>query len=230
MTKSRWSLLTTMLLAVAAVGCSEGARGLSPVGPSPVVQAAPAAVTAAATSWATANGWSAMADGRVAVADGVLIEGVEAIGEVRGGCPARTITLRGVAVDVSVVTAFTAPLSCSSLAPGQMVKVTGFLVQTAAGYVVTATHLAPVGHAPAPVAGGERLSGEGIVGAVSGRCPSASFVMLGYRVQATSATEYAGGSCESVREGTPIRLDVRQQADGSIVAERVEFLQGGRRD
>jgi hypothetical protein len=196
---------------------------------------APAAATSAATTaaWASRNGWSTLADGRVAVADGVFVEGADVVENVTGGCPARTIFLRGVPVTVTTSTTYSAPLTCDGLASGHVVKVTGLLMHKASGFSVSATHLAVVGgeRTPAPPAEqGERLSAEGVVAAVSGACPSLTFVFMGHRIQATSATAYRGGSCESVREGAQIALDVLKQRDGSVVAESIAFLSAGRRD
>jgi hypothetical protein len=46
-------------------------------------------------------------------------------------------------------------------------------------------------------------------------------MFMGHRVQTTSATAYRGGSCESVREGSHVALDVLKQRDGSVVVESV---------
>jgi hypothetical protein len=232
-TKSRYLALPALLLGVASAACSEGAARLSPVGPSAVVE--PPAPTSSATTaaWASRNGWSTLADGRAAVADGVFVEGADVVEDVTGGCPARTIFLRGVPVTVTTSTTFSAPLTCDSLASGHVVKVTGLLMHKASGFSVSATHLAVVGgdRAPSPPAEqGERLSAEGVVGAVSGACPSLTFVFMGHRLQTTRATAYRGGSCESVREGVQVVLDVLKQRDGSVTVESIAFANGGRRD
>jgi hypothetical protein len=232
MTKTRWSALTTTLLAIATVACSDGAGRFSPTAPSTLAEPAALVATASAADWATVNGWSTMgADGRVAVADGLVVEGADVIGAVSGACPAVTITVRGIPVAVTAMTTFSAPLSCVSLSSGQGVRVTGLLVQTAAGFAVTALNLAGTGTpdnnrapAPAPSRGGERLSGEGVVGGVSGSCPALTFFIMGHRVHATASTAYANGVCESLREGTHVKLDVEKHADGTIFAERVEFV------
>jgi len=236
MTKSRWSCLMIALVAVVAVGCSDGARRLSPVGPSPQSEAPSSTATATAASWASANGWSTMADGRVAVADGVSVEAIDVVGDVSGACPSRIISVRGVPVAVTASTSFVAPLSCASLTPGKAVKITGVLLHSGSVVNVIATQLALVGDeaskAPASTnRGGEKLSGEGVVGAVSGGCPSVSFVILGYRVQATETTVYENGDCNGVREGAQVHLDVDRQPDGAIFAERIVILRAsGRRE
>jgi hypothetical protein len=179
-------------------------------------------------SWATANGWSATADGRVAVADGILVEGVDVVGSVTGSCPSRTLTVRGVPVAVTPSTVFSSSLTCSALASGMTIKVTGMLSYAASGYSVVAVQVASAGdegsRAPSSSPGGERLSGEGVVMAVSGECPSLTMVVLGYQVLATGTTQYAGAGCASVREGTLVRLDVEKHSDGTIVAQRVEVV------
>jgi hypothetical protein len=230
MTKTRWSFLAAGLLSMTGVACSDGVSRFSPIGPSTVVSApAPLAVTPmSADDWASARGWATMADGRVAVADGVQVEGADVITDVSGACPDRSITIRGVAVSVNASTRFAAPLSCASLASGRAVKVTGMLTPSGAGFSVVATQLASAGSdaAPTPPPGRnvERVSGEGVIGAVMGSCPALTLVIGGYQVQTTSVTAYEGGRCESLREGVQVRLDVEKQSDGALVAETVQFV------
>lgn len=226
MTKSRWSTMAAMFLAAAAAACSDGASRFSPIGPTPA-GAATTSVEAAA-DWAATRGWTTtMADGRVAVADGVQVEGVDVIAAVSGACPARTVTIRGVAVAVTARTLFSAPLTCDSLESGRAVKVTGLLLPSGAGFAVTAIHLAPVAM-PAldrPAAGrGEKAGGEGTIGAVTGSCPALAFAIGGHRVETTDATAYINGDCRSLREGAQVRLEVETHTDGTIVAERIEIL------
>jgi Domain of unknown function (DUF5666) len=214
------------MLALAAVGCADGASRLSPMAPSPVAEASAPAASATLAGWAAANGWSAMAaDGRVAVADGVVVEGTDVVGGVSGNCPSRSLTVRGVPVAVTASTVFAAPLTCASLAPGTPIKVTGLLTQSAAGFAVTATSLASpqasAGRAPTPSRGGERVGGEGVVGAVRGSCPSLSLVVAGYSVQTSRETEFRS-PCEALREGTKVSLEVEKHDDGSMVALWVE--------
>jgi hypothetical protein len=225
MTKSRLSGLTTALLALTAVACSDGASRRSPLGPSPVA-AAPPQTAGSLEGWAAANGWSAMADGRVAVADGLVVEGTDVIGSVTGNCPSRSITVRGVPVAVTPSTAFSAPLSCVSLEPGMPVNVTAVLVQTSSGFSVTAINLSsPQGasvKAPTPNRRGERVGGEGIVGAIRGSCPSLTMVISGYTVQTTDATEFKT-ACEAMRQGAKVALEVEKQDDGSMVVLWIEL-------
>ena len=235
MTKTRRSYLVMAFLAVAAVGCSDGVRSLSPVGPSPVAEAPAAQAASVAAGWAAANGWSTMADGRVAVADGVAVEAVEVVSDVSGECPSRTITVRGVPVAVTPVTMFAAPLSCATLTAGKTVKITGVLLRAAGGFTVSATHLAVVGGetapAPAPNRGGEKLAGDGVIGQVSGACPSMSFLIAGYRVEATAGTVYENGDCNSLRDGAQVHLEVDKQPSGAIYVDKVVFLRTpGRRE
>ena len=224
MTKTRSSVVVAAVLALAAVGCSDGASRFSPMAPSPVAEAPAPAASAALAGWAAANGWSAMAaDGRVAVADGVLVEGTDVVGGVSGSCPSRSITVRGVPVAVTAATVFAAPLTCATLALGAPIKVTGVLTHGPSGYSVTATSLsAPEsssGRAPSPSPnrGGERLGGEGVVGAVRGSCPSLSLVVTGYSVQTNGDTEFKT-PCEALREGAKVKLEVEKHDDGSLVA------------
>ena len=222
MTKTRSSVVVAAVLALAAVGCSDGASRFSPMAPSPVAEAPAPPASAVLAGWAAANGWSAMAaDGRVAVADGVLVEGTDVVGGVTGSCPSRSFTVRGVPVAVTAATVFAAPLTCASLTPGTPIKVTGLLTQSAAGFAVTATSLASpeasAGRAPAPHRGGERVGGEGVVGAVRGSCPSLSLVVAGYSVQTSGDTEFRS-PCEALREGAHVKLEVEKHEDGRLLA------------
>ena len=230
MTKTRWSYLAVGLLSMTGVACSDGVARLSPIGPSPLATT-PAAVGVspmAADDWASARGWSTMADGRVAVADGVQVEGTDVIGNVSGGCPNRTITIRGVTVTVNASTRFAEPLTCATLANGKHIKVTGVLMPSGNGFSVIASHLAAVGGGNAavqpPGRSVERVSGDGVVGTVFGSCPTLTFVIGGYHVQTTAATAYDGGSCESLREGSQVHLEVEKHDDGALVAETVQFV------
>jgi hypothetical protein len=230
MTKTRSSFVVMAMLAMAAVGCSEGASRLSPIGPSPVANVAAPVAASALEGWAAANGWSTMADGRVAVADGMVVEGTDVVGSVTGTCPSRSITVRGVAVTVTASTVFAAPLTCASLASGTPVNVTAVLTQGASGLSVTATHLSSPNSGtgrtttpPSPNRGGERVGGEGVVGAVRGACPVLSLVVSGYSVQTTESTEFKT-ACEAVREGTRVKLEVERHDDGRMLAVWIEAV------
>ena len=234
MTKSRFLALPAVLLAAASAACSEGVARLSPVGPSAVVEAPAATSAATTTTWASRNGWSTLADGRVAVADGLLVEGADVVESVTGSCPGRTIFLRGVPVSLTSRTTFAAPLTCETLAGGRAVKVTGLLTHEASGFSVSATNVALVNAeespAPTPVppvppgpgSRRERLNGEGVVGSVKGGCPDLTLVILGYRVQTTATTSYTGGACDDLREGAKVKLTV-EDVDGTFVAETIEI-------
>jgi hypothetical protein len=161
----------------------------------------------------------------VAVADGLLVEGIDVVGDVTGTCPRRTITVRGVPVAVSPSTTFTAPLTCEALSAGKQVKVTGLLTYSSSGFSVNATELAAAGGETdqKPPAGrrGERVNGVGVVGVITGACPSLTLVISGYRVQTTSDTGYVGGTCESLREGTEVDVAAERDSEGRITAERI---------
>ena len=248
MTKSRSSYLAVVLSAAVAAGCSDLTR-LSPAGPSPLQEnaAAPVAHTSAdrsmasaadsstIASWASTQGWSTFADGRVAVADGLLVEGSEVINTVTGTCPTRTITVRGVPVALTAATSFASPLSCAALTSGTAVTVTGLLMYAPGGFSVTATQIAPAGSSnskgpavdnkgPEDTRGRQKVAGEGVVDEVSGACPSLTLVIAGHRVQTTRATEYRGGTCEMVRQGTSVKVTAEVQADGSVIAENIDVV------
>jgi hypothetical protein len=102
------------------------------------------------------------------------------------------------------------------------------LMHTASGVSVIATHAMLLGgegtRAPVTSRSGERLSGQGVIGAVSSACPTATFIVMGHRVDATAETVYENGSCQSLHDGAQVALDVVKQHDGMIYAEKIAFL------
>lgn len=224
-------------------GCSDGVARLSPSAPSPVVAGAgsvaltadrsqgPGRSASAAEEWAASRGFTT-------VADGLMVEGTDAITAVEGTCPARTITVRGVPVALTAATTYGGTLTCATLATGMTVRILGVLTFTPTGFAVTATQLSlPVGSAPgdgeddgedggddAAQGGGKKANGEGTIGAITGTCPELTLIITGTRVKTTAATTYVNGSCESLRPGTKVKIDGRLYPGGSATAEQIEIL------
>jgi hypothetical protein len=63
---------------------------------------------------------------------------------------------------------------------------------------------------------GRNVSGDGVVGQVTGSCPALTMSVRGVKVTTTAATTFTGGECADVRSGTEI--DVTGEYDGSEVA------------
>lgn len=245
MTNTRYSILSAALAAMVMAGCSEGVTRQSITGPSPTLDTTALTVGPALTAdrstasrpasgnevaaWAASHGWSP-------AADGIVVEATESITEVTGTCPAASITVRGVPVALTSTTTFTAPLTCETLAVGDTVKVTALLTFTESAFTVTATNVAPAGDdsgtggggepgtpAPGPAGGGKKARGEGVVGSVTGSCPTLTLVITGTRVSTTATTEYVNGSCETLRPGTKVTIDGELKPGGEAVAEKIEI-------
>lgn len=234
------ALLAVVLGVVATAGCSDGAAHRTLTGPSPITNVAAAdpglpgdrsGSTRAANSgetaaWATSNGWAMPAGG-------LVVEGIDTITAVSGACPAKSITIRGVPVELASATVYTAPITCTSLAVGDRVKVTALLSSSASGFSVTATAVAPADDGsgtgggggetgtPGTGNGGKKARGEGVVGAITGSCPTLTLIITGTRVSTTATTEYENGTCESLRPGTKVTIDGELKPGGEAVAEKI---------
>jgi hypothetical protein len=176
--------------------------------------------------WAFRSGWTASADG-------LVVEGTDTITAVSDACPTKSVTIRGVPVALTAMTTFVAPITCESLAIGTTVKVTALLTFSATGFTVTATNVAPGGddggsdgetepESPGG-SGGKKARGEGVIGAITGSCPTLTLVITGTRVSTTATTEYVNGTCETLRPGTKVTIDGELSPGGTATAEKIEI-------
>ena len=168
-------------------------------------------------------------------ATGLVVEGTDTITAVSGSCPTKSITVRGVPVALTATTTFTAPITCASLAADMAVKVTALLTYTASGFTVTATNVGPAGDGgedgddddddesgtPGTGGGGKKARGEGVIGAITGSCPTLTLIITGTRVSTTGSTTYENGSCETLRQGTKVTIDGELRPGGTAVAEHI---------
>jgi len=67
--------------------------------------------------------------------------------------------------------------------------------------------------------------GEGrVTGLVAGTsCPTLRFIVEGIHVRTTEATSFDDGSCVNILPGVKIEAKGTRQADGSIMASRIEI-------
>jgi hypothetical protein len=223
MTKT--SLLAILVVSVALSGCSGESR--NPVtGPSPAESVVVAPPDAAAgdrsrptagsretAAWAAQHGWST-------TSDGLAVEGTDVITAINGGCPGGTIVVRGVPVALAATTVFDDPLTCGLLTVDMKVKVWAVLTYTPIGYDVQATRVAIVDPGSG---GGKKASGQGVIGAITGSCPTLTLVITGTRVSTTETTEYVNGSCASLRPGTQVTIDGELRPGGTAIAEKIEI-------
>ena len=217
------------LCAMLATGCSDQPRQ-SLTGPTPVTDASLSITTISGdrttvarpasagevAAWAMSHGWAA-------AADGIVVEATEAVTAVSGTCPATTITVRGVPVALTSGTTFTAPMTCESIAEGTTVRITALLTYTSTGYTVTATNVATASDDGSTGGGGKKARGEGVIGAITGSCPTLTLIITGTRVSTTATTEYVNGSCETLRPGTKVTIDGELNPGGTATAEKIEI-------
>jgi hypothetical protein len=103
--------------------------------------------------------------------------------------------------------------TCETLRPGTKVTIDGGL---SPGGTATAEKI-EIHRVP-----GRPLSGDGVVGQVSGACPTLTMYVRGVKVTTSATTEFTGGVCGDIRSGTDI--DVTGDYDGSeVVATAVHI-------
>jgi hypothetical protein len=62
-----------------------------------------------------------------------------------------------------------------------------------------------------------------MVGGLSGTCPTIRFTVEGRVVRTDGATRFQHGPCTSIVERTRVEVRGEEQADGSVLAERVDI-------
>jgi hypothetical protein len=216
MTRIQWSpLVSTALSLVIVIGCSEGVTRQSLVGPSPLADTQ-STQSMSASPW---NTWNvAPADTPTntsppgnttppAPGSGKKARGEGVIGAITGDCPELTLIITGTRVFTTATTAYVNG-SCQLLRPGTKVTIDGELFP---GGSATAERIEVRG-----IPGQQRVSGDGVVGQVSGSCPTLTMSVRGVKVTTTGATTFTEGNCEDIRSGT--HIDVTGDYDGSEVA------------
>jgi hypothetical protein len=73
------------------------------------------------------------------------------------------------------------------------------------------------------------MEGEGHVSSIVAgtACPTLAFMVGTVKVTLTAATMFEGGTCASIKNGSDVDVQGTRQADGSIVASKVEFGDDG---
>ena len=153
-------------------------------------------------------------------ADGLGVEGAGIITAVTGACPTPTIVVRGVPIAITETTVFEEALACGSLAVDQRVRVKALLTHDGSDYTVEAAYVAVVDESGGA---GRKASGEGVIGAITGTCPTLGLVITGTKVATTVTTEYVNGTCESLRSGTHVTIDGELRPGGTAIAEKIEI-------
>jgi hypothetical protein len=64
---------------------------------------------------------------------------------------------------------------------------------------------------------------EGAVSGLTGTCPSLTFTVQQTTVRTNSSTVFKDGPCTAITNGKRVEVEGTRQADGSIVATKVEL-------
>jgi len=73
----------------------------------------------------------------------------------------------------------------------------------------------------------DEFEAEGVVSGLTGTCPSITFTLAGRTFRTNASTEFKGGACAAVANGHKVEAEGMVQADGSILAKKVESEDDG---
>lgn len=128
------------------------------------------------------------------------------------GCPAASFIVQGTRVTTNGATVFD-DITCGSLVNGVQVEVEG--LRQADGSVLAS-------RVEGKATNNREQRMQGLVSAREGTCPAVTFTVQGTKVTTSSATRFKDVSCTNVVNGRRMEIRGQRQADGSIVASRVE--------
>ena len=134
-----------------------------------------------------------------------------------GTCPAVTFTVNTTKVTTNSATVFRNGACADATKNGARVEVEG--TRQADGSIL-ATRV-ELKQAQAQ----QEAEVEGVVSATTGTCPSLTFMVGTTKVTTNSATTFRDGICMDVKDGARVEVKGTRQADGSILATRVELKQ-----
>ncbi len=143
----------------------------------------------------------------------VEVETIEVEGTVSaatGTCPVLSFTANGTTILTTASTQFNGA-GCPAVQTGAKVEVKG--TRQANGSVLALKVNVEVAE----------IEIEGKVGSIAGICPGLTFSLNGTSITASAATQYKGGSCSSIKIGTKVGVKGTRQANGSVLASRVEI-------
>jgi hypothetical protein len=149
------------------------------------------------------------------------IDGSGPVSAVAGTCPALTMTVYGVSVEVNSSTAYSASTSCEQLKPGVVVRVQGEMTTTEGGE----THVL-VRHLTIQRGPHQPVEGEGVLSDMSGDCPARQLTVRGVRVTLSAETVYRWRSnrtatCEDLALGMLLHVSADITPEGEVIANRV---------
>jgi hypothetical protein len=137
------------------------------------------------------------------------LEGEGVITAISGACPNLMFAIGSFMAIVSPTTVYEGG-TCADLQPGTRIEARGR--PNASGQVqVTLVKFKS-----------RRVSGEGMITSLTGTCPNLMFVVQGIRVVTNAATRFDDGRCTSLAVGTEVEVEGDMQADGTVLATKVE--------
>jgi len=72
------------------------------------------------------------------------------------------------------------------------------------------------------------VSLSGLLSSLSGSCPNIRFTVGARLIAADKNTDYVRGGCKDVSNGDTVKADGTTQADGSVLATRIEITKNGK--
>ena len=202
----RYLSIVMILTAVMALGaCNKSDAPSSPLSPSPLPAASGSPSSGATISGVVRLDGASMAGMTVSVAGTTLVAPVDSSGRFSlTAVPSGDIELRfsGGTVDTSLAIAGVTDRDQIQLA----VTVDG------AASTVTSSQLTS----------SDRIEVKGAIANLSGACPDLTFTVNGFQAVTNASTRFEDAPCSGVQTGTKVEVKGTRQANGSILAQKVD--------
>ncbi len=200
----RYLSIVTILSAVMALGaCNKSDSARSPLSPSPL-PAVPGAAGATISGVVSFEGAST-AGMTVSVAGTTLVAPVDSSGHFSlTAVPSGDIELRfsGGAIDTS--------LAIAGVTDNDQIQ----LAVTVDGAASTVTS--------SQLTSSDRIEVKGVIASLSGACPDLTFTVNGFQAVTNASTRFEDAPCSGVQTGTKVEVKGTRQANGSILARKVD--------
>jgi len=141
-----------------------------------------------------------------------------------GTCPALTFSVGSTKVTTDGTTFFEDG-TCADVKNGTEVEVKG-RPQTDGSILAALVELSDEDHDDADDDDDSEDEGgfEGIVGTLTDTCPAITFMLQTRQITTTNTTRFDGGVCTAIKNGSKVEVEGNLQANGSVVATRVEIV------
>lgn len=110
-------------------------------------------------------------------------------------------------------------MTLAQLAVGQRVHVKGSTTGTGSSTATTATTIIVQNDK----ANDDEFEAKGPVSSLTGACPAITFTLGGKTFRTNASTQFKGGSCSTIANGQTVEAEGTVQADGSVLAKKVEI-------